>query len=68
MWTPCTETSIKNQPLYAAIWAPRRLEVQWPRAAVTFGPHAAFDLEIVFVEVGRHVVWFPDLEKGRHRK
>lgn len=66
---PCTETSIKKQCLYAAIWEVWHLEVKtvasssshiWPLCSVGFW--------IVYIEVGKHNVWFPDLEKGRHRK
>lgn len=66
---PCTETDIKKQHLYAAIWEAWRLEVMavasssshiWPLRSIGF--------RIVYVEVGKHNVWFPDLEKGRHRK
>lgn len=66
---PCIETSIEKQRLYAAIWEAWHLEVKavasssshiWPLCSIGF--------QIVYREVGKHNVWFPDLEKGRHRK
>lgn len=66
---PCTETGIKKQCLYAAIWEAWHLEVKavaltsnhvWPLCSIGF--------QIVYIEVGKHNVWFPDLEKGGHRK
>lgn len=66
---PCTETSIKKQCLCAAIWEAWHLEVKavasssshiWPLCSIGF--------QIVYIEVGKHNVWFPDLEKGKHRK
>lgn len=65
----CTETGIKKQHLYSAIWDAWHLEA---KAAVSSSSRiwslCSIGFWIVFIEVGKCSVWFPDLEKGRHRK
>lgn len=67
--TPCTETSIKKQHLYSAIWEAWHLEA---KAVASSSSHiwslCSTGFWIVYIEVEKHNVWFPDLEKGRHRK
>lgn len=66
---PCTETGIKKQHLYSAVWEVWHLGA---KVMVSGSSHiwslCSIGFWIVCIEIGKHSLQFLDLERGRHRK